>query len=129
MTFISEFFADGATIRFGGRTTGAEVLEAKRKFFGHKFEKNPVYVLCDFTHVEKLEVSADDIERIVSQDLRAAHKNPALAEVIIAPEPHQFGLARMWEQQVTDERPHTHVTKTREGAIQWLKEQDITVGG
>ena len=127
MTYTTEFFGDGVVIRYSGRTTGEDILKAKSEFFERDFGRPARYILCDFTHVERFDVNSADVSKIVRQDLGAVDTHPGLAEVVIAPQPHQFGLARMWEIQVQDERT-TFVARERDEALKWLEERGITVG-
>ena len=121
MPWTAEYGPDSADIRYDGLTTGGEILEAKRQFYSHAFEKPARFVLCDFTGVQRFQVASNDVQRIVGQDRAAAAANPRLAEVVIAPKPFEYGLARMWELQVDDARPRTAVVKTRAEAVEWLK--------
>src|SRR5947207_14592159 len=109
MPWKTEFSANGAEIRYYGLTTGADVLKAKAEFFAHEFAEQSRYVLCDFTDVDKLDASTADVNRIINQDRRAAAEHPDIAEVVVAPQPHQYGLARMWEIQVDEARDRTAV--------------------
>ncbi len=127
MAYTTEYFRDGVVIRYSGRTTGEDILNAKAEFFAHGFEGGGRYILCDFTNVERFDVNSTDVTRIVRQDLGAVETHPGLAEVVIAPQPHQFGLARMWEIQVQDERT-TFVAREKDEALNWLAERGISVG-
>jgi hypothetical protein len=61
------------------------------------------------------------VQRLVRQDLANVPSHPDLMEVIVAPQPHAFGLARMWEQQVDEGRTRTKVVHQREEAEAWIK--------
>jgi hypothetical protein len=124
MTWTTHFHDDHAEVRYSGNVSGEDILEAKRAFFDSPQSRAAVYVLCDFTAVEKLDVRAPDVQRILRQDLASVPSHPRLIEVVIAPQTHAFGLARMWEQQVHDER-RTLVVRERPEAELWLKEQGM----
>lgn len=127
MPFTAEFMEDGALLCYTGRTTGTEIFQAKDGFFKHRFAGPVRWLLCDFTEVEHFAVSTSKVHRIVRQDLAAVDSHPELAEVVIAPTPIQYGLARMWELQVEKERPRTLVARTRVEAIDWLARQGVTL--
>ena len=87
MPWTTEFFPNGAEIRYYGLTTGADVLKAKAEYFAHAFAGESRFVLCDFTAVDKLDASTADVDRIINQDRRAAAEHPGIAEVVVAPQP------------------------------------------
>jgi hypothetical protein len=126
MAWTGDYGPDGAVIRFSGNVTGAEIAEAKAKFFAHRFPGAARYALCDFTAVEKFDVSAADVQRIIDQDRGAVRTHPDLNEVVVAPRPGIYGLSRMWEQQVDAADRRTAVVKTRPEADRWLADHGIT---
>jgi len=122
-----EYRPDGAEISYQGHVTGAEILDAKARFFGHGFKPEARWVLCDFSGVAKFDVSPDDVRRIIRQDLAAVETHPDLAEVVVASTPLEYGMARMWEQQVDEKRPRTAVVTSRHEALAWLHGLGIDV--
>src|SRR5437773_477026 len=126
MPWTSDFSSDGATIRYHGRLTGAEILQAKADFFAHAFTTGARFVLCDFSAVADFDVTPHDVQRIIDQDRRAVSIHPKLAEVVVAPEPLSFGMSRMWEEQIEDTRPRVAVKKSRVEAMAWLAELGIS---
>lgn len=114
---------DGSELLYSGVVTGAEIARAKAQFFARARDEGARYVLCDFTAVERFDVSTPDVQRIVQQDRAAADSLPDLIEVVVAPRPFEYGMARMWEIQVEDVRPRNAVVRTRAEALMWLKEQ------
>lgn len=127
MPFSSTYYPDGAEIRYRGHTTGPEILEAKRLFFAHDSPGPAHFVLCDFSDVDQFDVSPADVERIIEQDRAAVRTHPDLAEVVVAQTPVAYGLARMWELRIEDERPRTAVLRTRDDAIDWLERAGVPV--
>jgi len=127
MPWSAAYGNDSAELRFYGDITGDEILTAKRELFAHPFERDPRYVLCDFTAVRAFGVSLADVKRIVEQDRKAAADNPGLCEVVVAPTPLEFGSSRMWEMLVDDVRPNTRVGKTRSEVLEWLEEKSVAL--
>lgn len=127
MPYTTTYFADGVEIRYQGRTTGPEILEAKRRFFSHRFSGPARFALCDFSGSEEFDVSPADVQRIIDQDRAAVTTHPALAEAVVAQTPVAYGLARMWEMRIEDDRPRTAVLRTREEAITWLERLGVPV--
>ena len=128
MPYVTQYAPDGAIVTYQGHLTGAEILEAKAQVYAHQYPDGGRYALCDFSGVEKFDVSTRDVQRIIEQDRRATKAHPSLDEVVVAPKPEMFGLARMWEQQVDAEHRHTVVVKTRVEAERWLANHGITLG-
>ncbi len=124
MPWTTAFSGSGAELTYTGNVSGEDILEAKRQFFADPKSQALVFVVCDFSAVAKLDVRAADVQRILRQDLASVPSHPHLWEVVVAPQTHAYGLARMWEQQVHDER-NTHVVHERAEAEAWLKGQGM----
>lgn len=114
-----------AELTYTGVITGGDILAAKKNFFDNPATRDLRYVLCDFTAVERFDVGSPDVQRIIQQDRGSVASHPQLAEVVIAPQAHAFGLARMWEQQVDDARPRTRVVRNRAEADAWLHNEGL----
>lgn len=127
MPWTATYGADGAEVRYSGVTTGADILEAKGEFFARRFPDRSRFLLCDFTLVERFDVSTAEVDQIVEQDRAVAAENPELAEVVIAPTPIQYGLARMWQIRIAGVRERTAVVRTRTEAHEWLGHHGINV--
>ena len=127
MPYEAEYKDDGALIRFSGHTTGREILKAKRELFGHRFPKDARWSLCDFTAIDKFDVLPTEVTAIIRQDIASADTHPNLAEVVVAGNSYQYGLARMWEQQVDNVRLRTYVARSREEAEEWLEQRGIRI--
>lgn len=126
MPWTAEYFENGASLRYSGRTTGDDILAARQQVFAHPFPGGARFMLCDFSGVEIFDVSSSSISQIVDQDRRAVPIHPKLVEAVVAPTPLEFGLARMWQACVDEVRPNTAVTRTRSEAIAWLAKQGIS---
>lgn len=125
MPWKAHYAPDHAELDFWGRTTGAEIFDAKHEFFHHRFERGPLWVLCDFTAVEEFDVSPAEVRHIVEQDRRYAPVSPDLLEAVVAPGPLEYGMSRMWEIQVGEARPRTAVRQTRSEVLAWLREKGV----
>lgn len=125
MPFESQYFEDGAEIRYTGVVSGVEILRAKQEFFSYNFRHTAKWVLCDFSGVEEFRFDKHDIERIINQDLRAAAGNPSLAECVVATKPYEYGMARMWEMQVDRHGRNTIVARSRNEGEEWLRRQGL----
>ena len=121
MAYTIDYRASGAELCFTEFVSGSQLYEAKAEFFGHSFEGGSRYVLCDFTDAAKFDIPTSDIDRMVEQDRGEIARHPHLLEVVVAPQPLVYGLARMWQTKVNTIRPHTAVVRTRDEAVAWLK--------
>jgi len=112
---------DAAEIRYRGLTTGGDILEAKRQFFSRKFDGPARYVLCDFSDIQRFEVSPLEVHTIIAQDRAALFTHPELAEAVVAIGPLEYGLARTWQIEMQGTSRRTLVARTRAEAIAWLE--------
>ena len=129
MPWMTQYVDDGAEVFYTGHTTGSDILSAKRDFFTHGFDAPPQYLLCDFGGVERFDVDQKDVQAIIDQDIAAVTTHPQVIEVVIAPSPLQFGLARIWQMRVEPHRPRTFVARSRAEALSWLGGHDVHLGG
>jgi hypothetical protein len=121
MAYFIDYRASGAELCFTEFVSGQQLFEAKAEFFAHHFESGAAYVLCDFSEGTKFDIPSSDVDRMVEQDRGEIGRHPHLLEVVIAPQPLVYGLARMWQTKVNSIRPHTAVLRTRDEAVEWLK--------
>lgn len=129
MPWMIRYAEDGAEVLYDGHTTGTDILSAKRDFFTHGFDTPPQYLLCDFGGVQQFDVDQKDVQAIIDQDIAAVATHPQVLEVVIAPTPLQFGLARIWQMRVEPHRPLTFVARSRPEALSWLLSHDVRLDG
>jgi hypothetical protein len=121
VTYVIDYQTTGAELCFSDFVSGDQLFEAKAKFFAHAFDVGARYVLCDFSEASKFDIPTSDVDRMVDQDRGELSRHPHLLEVVVAPQPLVYGLARMWQTKVNTIRPHTAVVRTRAEAVEWLK--------
>jgi hypothetical protein len=121
MPFTIDYKDAGAELCFTEFVSGQQLFQAKAAFFEHAFDGGARYVLCDFAGASKFDIPTSDIDRMVEQDRGEISRHPHLLEVVVAPQPLVYGLARMWQTKVNAVRPHTAVVRTRDEAVAWLK--------
>jgi len=80
------------------------------------------YGIVDFTQVENLNLSGEDIRQIVAKDRYNARTNPDMVLAMIAPEDLTFGLSRMYSMLSESGGWAADVFRTREDAEAWLYE-------
>ena len=80
------------------------------------------YLLVDHTHAEGMDVSADDIRSLAGRGLRSNQIVERAWIAIAAPDLIMYGMTRMWEI-VSRASFESHVARSREEAVTWLREQ------
>jgi hypothetical protein len=121
-------FLDGGTgqvLACSGHLTGAELIELEERRVAHpELVAGLRYHLADLGEVTELDVSSEQIRRLVDLSARSADHVPRIALAIVAPEPHQYGLGRMWQTYLglhARELPwETRILRDRESAEAWL---------
>jgi hypothetical protein len=127
MSWTATYTEEGAELRFVGFVTGAEILAAKADFFARCSGNAARFVLCDFSSAESVDISSEDIQRIVDQDKAAMADHPRVLEAVVASKSLVYGLARMWQMRVDEARPHTGVLRTRDEALQWFRAHGVSL--
>lgn len=125
MSWTTQYFPNGAALRYEGTTTGDDIYRSKIEVFAHDFPSWPRFLLCDFTLVDNFSVNPKDVDRLAELYRRAARTIGDFAIAVVAPDPHEYGLARMWEISIESSGFRTSVVHTRPEAIRWLDSRGI----
>jgi hypothetical protein len=105
-----------------GTLTGKEILEAKLATFGSEERtKRYQYGLIDYSQVDDVLISSQELATVVGYDKRAAKIAPGIPVVIVGEKDIVFGLARMWEAFMLDAGWETHVFRSREQSEDWIR--------
>jgi hypothetical protein len=105
-----------------GLMTGEDVIEANNTIYASEEKIAQLkYQLCDYTKVDKFEISNFELRRIASQDEKAATLNPDMLVAIVSVQDLMFGLARMWEAYAGETPFETAVFREREEAKAWIQ--------
>lgn len=125
MPYVTELTDDCMGIVHAGRgvVTGADLVAATKA--ATQLVQNTAnfnYEFIDLTDVTELRTTEDELEEIVAQDHLAALFRPQATIIIVAPREELFRFARAWQQRVQDLGWNTHISRDREEAISWLKE-------
>jgi hypothetical protein len=121
----------GILIKARGVLLGSEIADSNREIYGTPEKVKAIaYQLCDFTDVEMLEFTPDDIRSLAAEDSRAAEVNPHMLIAIIGSDDLIYGLGRIWEAHVKQPALKTAVFRTAKEAEQWIaarmKSQQLT---
>jgi hypothetical protein len=80
-------------------------------------------ILKDFTRVDQFDLSYDDINLIVNEQVDLAEKNLFASKLaIVAPIDSLYGTSRMWQALAESNKFTIGVFRTKEEASNWLKE-------
>jgi len=120
-----EYRDDGAGVRMTGRgvVTGAEIQAANAEVYTEERLRIQRYQLCDFTRVERFDVSGEEVRVLAAQDEAAARLNPGLIIVIVGERDVIFGLGRMWQALTSPSKLTTRVFRTVEEAEDWIRSE------
>jgi len=121
--YTTELLDDGALLVFKGSgiLTGIEIIETTRKLVESGDAVRRVHrTLVLFDQVTKVDVSADDVRRLIEVDRSLVELIPRTAIAIVAPKDELFGLSRMWEMMVGVPGWETRVFRSRADAEAWL---------
>jgi len=126
MTIEVKYLDDG--IGFGLTVchdlTGQKLVDAVKEFSlsEKSLEKNR-YGLVDYTPVENISLSRDDISTIAEWTNRASKIAPDRIVAVVASEDACFGLSRMWEILSRESSWEKRIFRTRDDAEEWLKKR------
>ncbi|HVR85993.1 MAG TPA: hypothetical protein VMU54_16855 [Planctomycetota bacterium] len=108
-------------LKGSGVLSGRELIETTRKLIGAGDAVRLVrFTLVLFDEVATVEVSADDVRRLVEVDKVLMKLIPRRVIAIVAPQDELFGLSRMWEMLVGVPGWETRVFRSRPEADAWL---------
>lgn len=131
MPITVELREDGGILVTGsGRVTGAELIEVEKQMYKTEAAtKNIAYRLCDFTKLENLDISADEMRIVARLDSEASALNPKMLIAVAGDSDVVYGMARMWQAYVDENGDRNQVFRTMESATQWLREQGVLPTG
>lgn len=107
-------------IEFFGQLAGHELMDALREVEALEVAGAPVaHRLTDLTGIEHSAVKADDVRTVAERRVQRHFPNP-FRSAIVAPQPAQFGYARMF--QALNDHPNItiQVFPTVAAASAWL---------
>ena len=119
------YIENGGVLLVGtGTVVAADIIEVNKSIYASpEMIKNIRYQICDYTAVENMQISTDEIWAIADQDNRAAEVNPTMLISVAAKKDLSFGLSRVWEAY-TDAGPfRTEVFRTVEDCREWIRSQ------
>ena len=104
--------------RFEGRVTDDELKEVYRLGQAQATRIDPHAGITDFSDVTTVAFSSETIHELAAST--PIMRDPRRPVVFVAPTPHIFGMARMFEMLGAQTRPNLHVVRTLEEAYEVL---------
>ena len=96
--------------RFEGRVTDDELKEVYRFGQENVTRFDPQSGINDFSGVTTVAFSSETMRDLARS--KPIMPDPSRLVVFVAPAPHLFGMARMFELQGAESRPNLHVVRT-----------------
>jgi len=109
-----------------GTVTGSQLLEACRSIRSLADTSNHwMYCFHDFTQVESLACSADDIRALAREEVRSlAPVFPkGFVVAVVTPKDYHFGLARMWQVYAEKTEWEIAVFRSRVEGERWMRDR------
>ena len=119
-TFIEN---NGVLFHGTGLVTGEEMINHKNDLYEKSDNDNQIeFQLCDFSNVEKVEITAKEVAILAEQDKQGSLMNPNMLIAVVAGSDLMFGLGRMWQTLVDDSSFKAGVFRSLEEANSWIKQ-------
>jgi len=113
----------GIEIIAEGIVTGDEIIAAHKEIYNDINLKRQKYQIIDRTNCKEYSVSSEEIQRIADLDNIASSINPDIIIAVISPTKLQFGMTRVWQAYLEDNRFITEIFPDRQIADKWIKER------
>jgi hypothetical protein len=113
----------GIEIIASGIVTGEEIIKAQEEIYNEENLQKQKYQIIDRTHCTEYQVSSEDIERISDIDNRASEVNSYIIIAVVSSTPLQYGMTRMWQAYIKEDRFMTKIFVDRKSADEWIKLQ------
>jgi len=113
----------GIEIIASGIVTGEEIIKAQDEIYNEENLQKQKYQIIDRTHCTEYQVSSEDIERISDRDNRASEVNSYIIIAVVSSTPLQYGMTRMWQAYIREDRFVTKIFADRKSADEWIELQ------
>ena len=113
----------GIEIIASGIITGEEIIKAQDEIYNEENLQKQKYQITDRTHCTEYQVSSEDIERISDRDNRASEVNSYIIIAVVSSTPLQYGMTRMWQAYIREDRFVTKIFADRKSADEWIELQ------
>ncbi|MFI5251424.1 MAG: hypothetical protein ACHQQQ_03235 [Bacteroidota bacterium] len=125
ISFSTEFIDDGkGVIQVArGKVSGTEIIDGSLEI-QHFQERTGTlrYGLVDLTDVSHLDITTENILRIVQTNVITSKLSPSSVVAIVASKDFTYGIARMWESFAVETGWKTKIFRKRDEAEIWLRD-------
>jgi len=108
-----------------GEVSGESLVEFYWALDRYAKLHHPRFMIVDWSGAKEFKVPASVIRNLA----RMPSSMPEVVRVVVAPEDHIYGMARMFQALTTTSRPHFHVVRTQKEARQLLRLNDDSRAG
>jgi hypothetical protein len=107
-----------------GVVTGPEIISVAREFSLDEIRLcRLVYALVDFSDIEEMRVTPDEVRLIVEIHRKTAALTPGALVAIFAQDPLAYAISRFWHSYSENLGWKATVVHTRTEAIAWLRRE------
>jgi hypothetical protein len=117
----------GVIASYSGKVTEKELqqcLEEKLllgdKNMSHKKTGVPLYFIRDFAETTNFDVSVETVKLSATLYKALMEVNETVLIAVVAPNDHEFGMARLWHAYIGIQDERANVFRTREAASNWI---------
>ena len=110
----------GVVIRCWGIVEFSELDEINEQIYRPDRLQKLRYELIDFSRVEKLHLTSQQIRTLASADVDAARVNPRFIVAVVGEKDVVYGILRMWEVFVAEASIRTSVFRSLIEAEYWI---------
>jgi len=123
MPYTTSYVDEGRGVhkRASAIVTGPEILSSAREgSLDEERTKKLLYGLIDFSDIEAMHVTPEEVRLIVEWDRRTAAFAPGAIVALIATDPLAYGMLRFWQSFSDDLGLKAKVFHTKAEAVGWL---------
>lgn len=115
---------NGILLKGTGIITAADVSMVNKFIYETPQKiKKITYQLCDYTEIEGVNMSSNEVRMLSKEDATAAKINSKMIIAVVGKEDLIFGLLRMWQAYANETPFETSVFRNVEDAKYWIAEK------
>ena len=105
-----------------GVVTASEIAEANKEIYSDERLQTLRYQLIDYSGVERIDLSSDEIRTLAAMDSSASERNPEFLIAVVSPSDLSYGITRVWQAIIDEAELENSVFRTIAEAELWIKE-------
>lgn len=124
MPFQISWRNQGVEWQFTGRVTGAEIIRTNMEIYGDGRFDDLDYQIVDFSNIDEIQITEDDVKKIAYFDMAASKSNPDLKVAIISQEEKLLSYIGLYAAYMQGIEWDIHIFQNRKMAVEWLQLKD-----